>query len=465
MAKPLTSSKVGSDTTWETIEKVVLDELCTGCGTCIGICPLSAIEMTKDERKGIYLPKVDDSCNECGLCLEVCPGHAVDFKELNADVFGRQIEDRLIGNYINSYVGHSRNEDIRFNSGSGGVITALLGFALDEGIIDGALVTKMCDGNPLQPEAFIARTSEEIAAAAGSKYCPVAANTALEQILKANGEYAVVGLPCHIHGVRKAEMRSRKLKERVILHLGVFCSHTTNILGTEFFLEKLNVPKSDVARLAYRGQGWPGMMTIELRTGATKLVPYLEYAKSIHNSNLFSPTRCLLCADGSAEFADISFGDPWLPEFRDEKVGSSLVITRSNKGEQILWQAEQKGVVHLTPIATTQAVRAQRGLIYTKKVGLGPRIKLWKMLGKKVPLYNTEFPKGGFLLFPDAMLPLLNTLVLTTRVRALLKYIPLRVLRYYAMACSVVGHFWFPSWLRTGACPINPSFDAGEGNG
>ena len=34
-----------------TISQVVKDELCTGCGTCIALCPKEAIKLTIDEKK------------------------------------------------------------------------------------------------------------------------------------------------------------------------------------------------------------------------------------------------------------------------------------------------------------------------------------------------------------------------------------------------------------------------------
>jgi len=34
-----------------TISQVVKDELCTGCGTCIALCPKKAIKLTIDEKK------------------------------------------------------------------------------------------------------------------------------------------------------------------------------------------------------------------------------------------------------------------------------------------------------------------------------------------------------------------------------------------------------------------------------
>ncbi|OFV67263.1 MAG: coenzyme F420 hydrogenase subunit beta [Candidatus Syntrophoarchaeum caldarius] len=208
-----------------TISQVVKDNLCTGCGTCLALCPNEAIEMVIDEKKGVYVPELnEEKCNNCGICYKVCPGHEVDFKELNLEIFGKEPDDILIGNYLNCYIGYSTDYDIRYNSSSGGLVTQLLIFALEEGIIDGALVTRMKKDNPLEPEPFIARTREEVIEARGSKYCPVPANVALKEILnsKEGEKFAVVGLPCHIHGLRKAQQVNEKLKEgvdnRVISH-------------------------------------------------------------------------------------------------------------------------------------------------------------------------------------------------------------------------------------------------------
>ena len=46
--------------------------LCTGCGTCVEHCPVSALEMTGD------FPEVDaDTCITCFCCQELCPEKAI----------------------------------------------------------------------------------------------------------------------------------------------------------------------------------------------------------------------------------------------------------------------------------------------------------------------------------------------------------------------------------------------------
>jgi coenzyme F420 hydrogenase subunit beta len=393
------------------------------------LCPEEAIKMTKNEKKGIYVPEVnEEKCNNCSICYGVCPGHEVDFKQLNLGIFGKEPENVLIGNYLNCYVGHSTDYEIRYNSASGGLVTQLLIFALEEGIIDGALVTRMKKDNPLEPEAFIARTKEEIIEASKSKYCPVPANVALKEILESEEaeRFAVVGLPCHIHGIRKAEQINKKLKEKIVLHLGIFCNHAPNFLGTEFLLNKLKIKKGDVKNLSYRGEGWPGSMKISLESGEL-LIPEQDYWSSLFGLNFFTPTQCLLCSDGICELADISFGDAWLPELSDDKIGKSIIVSKSEMGEQLLHAMKLKNEVELDVIDAKKLIQSQAGMLYFKKKNLNARSKLFKA----VPKYNNSLESDAmdYLL---ALSPYLNAYISSKPfLRRLLRHTPSKVIQMY----------------------------------
>ena len=376
-----------------TIAQVVKDGLCTGCGTCIALCPEEAIKLTIDEKKGIYVPELDEEkCNNCGICVKVCPGHEVDFKQLNLEIFGKEPEDILIGNYLNCYVGHSTNYDIRYNSASGGLITQLLIFALEEGIIDGALVTRMKKDNPLEPEPFIARTKEEIIEASKSKYCPVPANIALKEILesKEGEKFAVVGVPCHIQGIRKAEMINKKLKQKIVLLLGLWCSTTCNFLGTEFVLKRLGVSKEEVRELDYRGEGWPGGLSVQLKNGEKRFISLGGYWDT--NFSSFRPSRCRLCSDAIAEFADICFGDyRGRDAYLKEKIGNSGIISRTSAGEDVLQRMLSKQKVEIWSVSSSDVATSQ-GYFHSKK-NVKAVFYLFRLLGKKIPIYNQELLK------------------------------------------------------------------------
>jgi coenzyme F420 hydrogenase subunit beta len=378
-----------------TIEYVVKENLCTGCGTCDSFCSSKAIAMYLSPELGIYLPRIDSSkCSGCQICSKVCPGAIVDFKGLSKKVTPQQnVQPKsiLIGNYINCYSGYSNNYSIRFDSSSGGIVTQLLIFALENKLIDGALVTRIRKDRPLEPESFIARTPEEIIEASKSKYCPVSANVALKEIMEQDGRYAVVGLPCHIHGLRKAQGIYKKLSERVVLSIGIMCSHTDSFFSIMHVLNRYEIDLKDVSHISYRGKGWPGILKIEQKSGKITEIPYDDWIR-VHEYCFFTPDRCLVCCDHAAELADIACGDAWLSEFSKDRIGTSLIISRNAVSEKILQAAISAGVLHLNIINAGKIVKSQ-GNVRFKKNSFRVRVFLFKLFRKAVPYYNIDLPR------------------------------------------------------------------------
>jgi coenzyme F420 hydrogenase subunit beta len=366
------------------------DEItCTGCGTCAGICPSNAIVMAV--KNAIYVPTlIEEKCNNCGLCAASCPQASVECVQVDA-ALDADDQRTILGTFSEAYLANAQDGAIRRAAASGGVVTALLIYALEKGIITGALVTKMNKDRPLEPEPFIARTREEIIEAARSKYCPVPANIALREILGApDGErFAVVGSPCHIRGIRKAEETSKKLKQRIVLHVGLFCSHNNTFAATQLLLRSLKLEEKDVAEIFYRGFGWPGKTKIVLKNGTEKVLdPYLLDMRTkwgrLYNSFFSTPACCLFCSDVTAEAADFSFGDLWLPEVMAvEREGHSILIARTAHATRLLEHADLKESIHLSSLSADKIVRSQSLFLHFKKINLAYRVRLASFFGRK----------------------------------------------------------------------------------
>jgi coenzyme F420 hydrogenase subunit beta len=241
--------------------------------------------------------------------------------------------------------------------------------------------------NPLEPEPFIATTAKDIINASGAKYCPVPTNVAIREILRNEGAYAVVGLPCQIHGMKNAEIALKKLRERVRLHLGIFCNHAPTFWATRLLLTRLGVDASQVAKIDYRGQGWPGATTVKLKEGSTKV---LQDYWTFPGSDLFTSKRCLLCCDLTSELADVSFGDPWNLDI-PQGAGSSIVVARSEKGRNLLQEAEATGIVDLRHAVADQVKQSQLRMLYVKK----------RLLKARMKLYGTKVKINADLIDPD----------------------------------------------------------------
>ena len=47
-------------------------ETCIGCGACIDVCPVSALQLVNDKAE------CDESlCIDCGACIDTCPNQAI----------------------------------------------------------------------------------------------------------------------------------------------------------------------------------------------------------------------------------------------------------------------------------------------------------------------------------------------------------------------------------------------------
>ena len=62
----------------QNIDRTTEDGLCTSCGVCAAVCPVSCIRFERQEET--YLPVIDyDKCIRCGKCLRVCPGYSYTY--------------------------------------------------------------------------------------------------------------------------------------------------------------------------------------------------------------------------------------------------------------------------------------------------------------------------------------------------------------------------------------------------
>jgi coenzyme F420 hydrogenase subunit beta len=424
----------------DSIRNIVENELCSGCGTCSALCPSHGIELEIDGNRGVYYPKIiTEKCNDCGLCYEICPGRGVDFNKLCLNIFGSLPNNSLIGNTVNCWVGHSTNKSIRANSSSGGLITQLLIHLLNEGTINGALVTSMRTDKPLEAYSFIAKNETELIQASKSKYCPVPVNLSLKEIIdsKEGQKYAVVGLPCHIQGIRKAEQKNIRLRERIKLHLGILCNHTPNFWGTKLLVNKLGFNEREILKINYRGNGWPGYFHILTKHG----IKNLDYRRSwnFFGSQFFYPKRCLLCNDFTCELADISFGDAWrICTDRNDNQGQSLIISRNDFGNQLIKNMASRRIIDIEKIDSNHAINSQKGMIYFKQ----KNIEVYKNILTNVPFYNNNntHNKITFLDYLLAIFPYMcSSVSKNSNMRKILRHIPLCIFSYYAISYSFIS--------------------------
>lgn len=340
------------------ISKVVANAMCCGCGFCAALCPYSAIHIVRD-YKGFYTAHIDTlKCKRCGVCSQVCPSCSLQLGQLSKNVTNAPFYNPLLGRYIEVYRGHSGDSAIRRDASSGGVITSLLVFLMEQRLIDKAIVTTMDHKNPLSANAIIASTKEDIIRGIGSKYTPVSMHQAIYYVVKNNFRFALVGLPCHIEALRKAEEKIPKLRKLIFLRIGLYCNNLPSLNATKYVLWYFKIPAQKIAEIKYRGNGWPGYMTVKLKHGEQIKIPFAMFWDSGFGQ-YFTSKRCLLCSDHTAELADLSVGDPWTikPVDQSDQFKESMIVVRSKIGHKALCLALRQGYLYLSELNVLHAIQ------------------------------------------------------------------------------------------------------------
>lgn len=402
------------------LAQIVDNGLCHRCGSCIGICPTGVLSLDQEDY-----PQVANlsACTDCDLCVRVCPGEEFDYGRANQALFGHSgdlVETH--GTFKRAVVAHAVDQEIRSLSTSGGLVTAILLNLLESGQIDGAVVIGSDQATLWKGKPQIARSREAIIGAAKSKYAIAPTNSVFSEIRNTPGRYAVVGLPCQIHGLYKAAELDERIRERVVLSIGLFCHAAIEHEAFKIIWESLGEKKDHAVRFVSRLGKHPGAPHIELSDGSMYPVYHGKHSgyrpSSMEMINilyrLYTPDRCLTCFDALSEFADISIGDPWLtPPASDVDFyeGWSFALLRTERGVKYYKQLldANKVVEHEL---TNREAHVCNGLMANEKRWRAFRvIETKRRQGRAIPHYGTgieHFPQHRGLQFIETELHMLT---------------------------------------------------------
>lgn len=379
------------------LARIVDGGLCHRCGTCIGICPTSVLA---SDNEGFPTVKNLGACTDCDLCVRVCPGDEFDFQKHCKDTYGAEgdIKDTH-GHFIESHISYASDPELREKSTSGGLATAILLHLLETGQIDGAVCITSDPEVLWRGKPTIARTREELLAAVKSKYAISPTNEVYGEIRNTPGRYALVGLPCQIHGYHKASELDPRLKERVVLTIGLFCHAAVEHEGYHVIWESLGNKVDGAVKFTSRIGKHPGAPHLSYPDGSIYPV-YFGDKKGYQPSSmeiinilyrLYSPPRCLTCFDASAEFADISIGDPWMSPPDDDVdfyKGWSFALVRSKRGKAVCDELRGSKKVVFKDVTRAEALACNRMMATEKRYRAFRVIETHRRQGKAVPAYG-----------------------------------------------------------------------------
>ncbi|MBI4538175.1 MAG: Coenzyme F420 hydrogenase/dehydrogenase, beta subunit C-terminal domain [Gemmatimonadetes bacterium] len=315
-----------------------------------------------------------------------CPGRGLNYPELCTSVFGEQPNSWLFGCYRGLYVGYSCVPSIRRGGASGGVITQIVVYLLESGLVDGAIVVRQGWPTAWQAEPVIARSADEVLGGSQSVYVPVPVNVILRELSCMDGRFAYVGLPDQVASLRRLQQLGNPSARKIEYVLGPYVGTSVYVAALESYLRSNGISSlEEVTELRYREGEWPGYLQVKTRSGQV-----LRAAKFYYNYLIpFYITRSsLLSVDFTNELSDISVGDAWHPRFEKQRDGFSAVIVRSEKGEDVLSSMQAKGLLSLEEITRDEALSMHGHMLDFKKRGSFIRIGWLAAMGKPVPDYG-----------------------------------------------------------------------------
>lgn len=295
---------------------------CCGCSACVQICPRQCISMKVDEE-GFEYPCIDyGSCINCSLCSKVCPIRNPTSQRVPIKV------------------GASKNldEDIRYDSSSGGVFTPLAESVIDD---DGIVFGVSFDQN-WNPVHSYTDEKDGLAAFRGAKYVQSKIGTSYldaQAFLRKGRKVLFSGTPCQILGLRKFLGK----EYANLFTVEVLCHGVPSPKVWQRYLDnRRNVFNYyEISSINFRDKenGWFGYdMTIGFKDGRSYTMPHKKdpYFKGFLK-NVYLRPSCYACrCKNGRSGCDIAIGDYWsinkvLPTYNDNK-GISLILIHTDKG-------------------------------------------------------------------------------------------------------------------------------------
>jgi len=361
--------------------EIIDKKLCSHCGSCVGLSTNKLRFCETDYGPLPCLKKRKQDLELKNFTKNDCPGYGVNYSKLNLDIFNKQPDNWLIGNYINTYIGYSNNKKIRRSGASGGIITQTLIHLLKTKKIDGAVMVKQGTPKPWLANPIIATTRSEIEKCSQSVYAPIPVNKIFNKVQNFKGKLAFVGLPDQVASLRMLQKRIKWLN-KIKYIIGPYVGTNMYFSSIENYVKRNKEKIENIKKLEYRAGEWPGHLRIKFKSGQI-----LKMKKFYYNYLIpFYITKAsLLSSDLTNEFTDISVGDAWSPKYEKIGKGFSVIIARTIKGQKILQGMKKKKIVNLKKIEEQEAMSMHGHMLDFKKRGSFVRGQFRNLLGKKNP--------------------------------------------------------------------------------
>lgn len=372
------------------IERVVANGMCVGCGACSARTG-GAIPVTVN-RHGFFQASLDGlGEKQLAAGSRVCPfaDETPDESTLAERLFSPEIgHDAEIGRHHGVFAGRVTDETSLLGGSSGGITTWLLMQLLEEGRVDG--VIHVGAGSEPMFSYLVSRSAGELESRRKSIYYSTSMAEAILSVRGDGKRYAFVGVPCFITAARHLAREDPVIGEQLRYFVGIVCGHLKSAAFAQLLAWQLGVEPDQLASADFRVKT-DGRDASDYDFAATSKDGEVVQGRTrgLVGGNwgyaMFQLPACDYCDDVFAETADIVLGDAWLPEYRSDWRGTSLCVTRSIELETMLTEGAGRGELTLEPLTPQRAALSQAGNFRHRRDGLALRLADDLAAGQWVP--------------------------------------------------------------------------------
>ena len=353
---------------YEPVSTIFESHNCSGCGLCVGICPVNCLEVYNGFGK-----IEEDKCIRCGLCYYICPRTYLPVSVLNMVQEGAsQFKNySKVGHYIEAYSARTKIDAIAKSCQDGGITSTCLHYLFDANMIDIAVGAKMSK-TPWRPEPIILENKEDILLTTGTKYVNNPNLKSLNKLNNRNANLAVVGVPCMMQALLKSEIYNINIPalNHVKYRIGIFCMESFSYESLLKICELLNVDVSDVRKTDIN----KGKFFVYTNSNDELTIPIKEIGHLARED-------CEVCFDLTSESADISIGSIGSPS------GWNTVLIRTETGKELYGKLIEKDLIESKELSEVKP-----GLPLLEKIAKIKKNKCKKHIDKKKE-ENLRFPR------------------------------------------------------------------------
>lgn len=365
--------------------------LCLGCGLCESVCGKSNVEMQL-LSDGFFHPVVKHVVKEKEEIInKICPGVNV----VNDIPFTK--EESVWGHIDNLWSGYSTDSEVRTKGSSGGIVSAIAVYLLENGLVDGVMQVGGDSSDYQRNSLKISRSKTDVLDCASSRYAPALIFDKIFEILDADDKtYCFIGKPCDISGLKNFLHQYPRYANRISLTVSIMCAGLPSFTGTLSIIKDFKAVEP-VKNLVYRGNGWPGYFSFTDKKGDTFQKSYNDsWGKTLNKHLKF---RCKVCPDGIGIQADIAVGDAWetndgYPDFA-EKDGQSLIISRTERGSSLLKKAASESEIIIEDLNISK-IRLMQPYQYGRRTKVGARVLAFMLVKRRTLNYKDLYVFENF---------------------------------------------------------------------